>query len=100
MGRSGEKHDIYQYIWQLAGIVGLDPRPLTLRQLLYMVEGKRANDWQMVSAVMALIFNCHKSNETKPREPKDFNPFEYKKEKGREIKSMNELKGLFGAVQK
>ena len=46
--------DIERLIIRLAGIIGVDPGPLTLRQLVQMAEAKRQHDWNIASSVMAL----------------------------------------------
>lgn len=39
-----------------------------------MAEGQRERDWSLLSTLMALIANCHRSSKTKPFNPADFNP--------------------------
>ena len=41
-GRRAEPRvDIWRLIWQLAGVVGLDPGPFTLRELVWMADAKQ-----------------------------------------------------------
>jgi RecB family exonuclease len=54
-------------IWQLAGIVGVAPGPLTLRELIWMVESRRREAWQHTSAVLATLANIHRDPKKKPR---------------------------------
>ncbi len=39
-----------------------------------MAEGKLEYDWSLVSNVMALIANCHRSESQQPFKAEDFNP--------------------------
>ena len=39
-----------------------------------MAEGQREHDWSLLSTLMALTANCHRSSKTKPFKPVDFNP--------------------------
>ena len=44
-----------------------------MRQLVWMTEGRDRYDWSLVSALMALIANCHRSGRTEFKSD-DFNP--------------------------
>lgn len=44
-------------IYELAGVVGVDPGPLTLRELLWMSEGCRRELWSHTSLVCATMMN-------------------------------------------
>ena len=58
-------------------MIPVDPRPLTLRQLLLMVEGTQRARWSRTSAVMALIANVNRdSRRSRPYRPSDFDPYE------------------------
>ena len=46
-----------------------------------MAEGQRERDWSLLSTLMALVANCHRSGKTKPFKPIDFNPTIEKKTK-------------------
>jgi len=63
-------------IWQLAGILGLDPAPLTLRQLVWMVDARRQDQWSHTAAVMALTANVHRNpkRRSQPFSPAEFHP--------------------------
>ena len=39
-----------------------------------MTEGRDRHVWSVVSAIMALMANCHKDSKTKALKPEDFNP--------------------------
>ena len=49
-------------------------KELTLRQLIWMTEGRDRHTWSIASSLMALIANCHKEARGKSFEPDDFNP--------------------------
>jgi hypothetical protein len=48
-----------------------------------MTEGRDRHIWSVVSAMMALIANCHRDNKRSPLEPDDFNPTLTKEERRR-----------------
>ncbi len=39
-----------------------------------MAEGQQERDWSLLSTLMALIANCHRSSKSKAFKPVDFNP--------------------------
>jgi len=39
-----------------------------------MAEGRNENLWQLASAVMALLANCHRDSKKRAFTPDDFNP--------------------------
>ena len=63
-------------IWEIAGIVGVNPEALTLRELLWMVNAKRREAWTHTSSVLATLANIHRDPKKKPRAftSNDFNP--------------------------
>jgi hypothetical protein len=54
----------------------MDPRPLSLRQLVLAVDGRQRHDWAIASAQMALLANCNRDPKRKPApfKPADFDP--------------------------
>jgi len=44
----------------LSGVLGIDPGPWTLRDLVRMHTGFRRDRWGRSASVMSLIANCHK----------------------------------------
>ncbi|XZE17478.1 hypothetical protein SH449x_002730 [Pirellulaceae bacterium SH449] len=50
--------------------------PLTLRELVWMVRGKREHDWGLASHVMALLaeINRDRKKRRRPFRAEDFNP--------------------------
>ena len=61
---------------RLAGIVGVDPGPLTLRQLVRMAEARREHDWSIASSQMAMLAEIHRDRKrrSRPFSPAEFNP--------------------------
>lgn len=41
----------------MAGYIGLDPDPLTLRELVFMVEGKQRQEWEQTAGIISMIQN-------------------------------------------
>lgn len=64
-------------IYNLAGVLGVDPGPLTLRELLWMAEGRGKSVWIHTSSLLAAIWSGN-PNMKKPRlfKPREFNPYE------------------------
>ena len=61
---------------QLAGICGVDPGPLTLRELLWMAEGRGRDAWAHTSSLMALIANATRDpKKGRSFRPDHFNPY-------------------------
>ncbi|RPI60584.1 MAG: hypothetical protein EHM48_06990 [Planctomycetaceae bacterium] len=63
-------------IYRLAGIIGVNPGPLTLRELLWMAEGLGETAWSHTSALLAAVWSGNQ-NMKKPRffAPAEFNPY-------------------------
>ena len=60
----------------MAGSVGVDPGPLTLRQLLWMAEGLGRERWAHTSLLGALIANANRDpKRSRPFRPADFDPY-------------------------
>lgn len=73
-GTAGVPADTWQSLWQLGGRLGIDIRPLTPRQLLWMAQGARTERRQYLAELCALIANCHRSGHQAPFRPEDFLP--------------------------
>jgi hypothetical protein len=66
---------IWRLLWQLAGIVGLNPGPFTLRELVWMADARQTDDWNHTAALLALLANVHRDpRKTHPFQPADFHP--------------------------
>ena len=61
----------------MAGIAGVDPGPLTLRELMWMVDGRREEAWSHTAALMSLQANIHRDRKKRnsPFSPADFHPY-------------------------
>lgn len=54
----------------------MNPDPFTLRELIWMVEGRGKFEWNQTSALMALAVNLMRdTRKGTPVKPADFNPF-------------------------
>tara|TARA_B100000809_G_scaffold166695_1_gene163999 strand:- start:222 stop:503 length:282 start_codon:yes stop_codon:yes gene_type:complete len=62
-------------IFETAGIVGVDPGPFTLAELLIMAEGRQRDMWHHTAQITAIMANIHRGPKTKPFEIHDFHPF-------------------------
>ena len=72
-GRVCEQLD--QFVDELAGIIGIDPGPFTLRQLVVMAEAKSRQAWNHTSAILAMLANVHRdAKKTRAYRPADFHP--------------------------
>ena len=85
-------------IYQIAGAVGVDPGPLTIRELLEMSEGRSRSLWGHTSAIVATILNVNRSKGKAPIRPDAVNPWESRKAGGHRIRitkgNITELKKL------
>ena len=66
-------------------MLGQDPGPYTLAQLLAMARGRQKCQWSQTSAVLAVIANANRDTKRRPDPftPDDFNPFaEYRGPRG------------------
>lgn len=73
-------------IWQLAGFVGVNPGPLTLRELVWMARARAEDNWAHTSTVLAMLANVHRDpKKIRAFTPDDFNPLVRKKSGGRSI---------------
>ena len=83
-------------IWELAGIVGRNPGPLTLRELGWMAEARTDYEWAQTASILALTANCHR-NPKKGRAftPADFHPAKRKRKDVRVPGKIADLKTIF-----
>lgn len=40
-------------------MIGIDPRPFTLRKIIWMAEGKERSEWNRAASIMVKIHNAH-----------------------------------------
>ena len=55
----------------------MDPKPLTLRELIWMADARRRDDWSHTAAMLSLIANAHRNprKRARPYTPAEFHPF-------------------------
>ena len=77
MPGSGDRKNLWwKLVHQCAGIVGVDPGPFSLRELMWMVESKDRGEWGRLSNLMALLANINRDpKKSKVFKPTDFNPY-------------------------
>ena len=58
-------------------MAGVDPGPLTLRELVFMAQARQRSAWERTSWVLALIANVNRDPKRQPRpfRPADFDPY-------------------------
>lgn len=62
-------------IWEWAGAAGLDPRPLSLRQLYWALDGAVRERWNHTAQLLALIANVNRAEGASPYAAADFHPY-------------------------
>lgn len=62
-------------IYQLAGILKMDPSPFTVRELLIMAEAARRDAWDRLSVLLSLVYNAHRGPKAPYLAPEAFNPY-------------------------
>jgi len=64
-------------IWEWAGVCGIDPRPLSLRQLHWAVDGAQKDRWNHTAELLALTANAHRNPEERkqPYTSDEFHPY-------------------------
>ena len=71
----------WRIVWELAGIVGVDPGPLTLRELVWLAEARQREAWSHTSQILAMLYNSHRGKAARAMKPAEFNPFVEKNNK-------------------
>ncbi|MCC6360623.1 MAG: hypothetical protein IT450_17935 [Phycisphaerales bacterium] len=76
-GKPPTSEEAWQAVYEMAGLVGVDPAGLTPGELARMAHGRRLHDWDITSAGMALLANCNRDPKARSKafEPTDFHPF-------------------------
>lgn len=76
----------------MAGVVGIHPGELTLRQLTMMAEGKMARDWDHTAAIISTLININRDpKQGKPVTSNECHPFLSRK--------MKKPKPIQGSIQ-
>lgn len=79
-------------------MIGVDPGPLTLRELLWMSDGRGKHAWSQTCSIVAAIANAFRDpKKSKPIMPDDINPYTIadRRENEIEVTSMSEIRKLF-----
>jgi hypothetical protein len=78
VGHEPQSRRAWRLVWELAGIVGVDPHGLTLRELCAMADGRLRERWNHTAAVLAMLANAHRDQRRRaePFGVADFHPFE------------------------
>lgn len=61
-------------IFEIAGILGVDPMPFTLRELGWMIKARQKDVWDKVSNIMACALNANPFLKQQYK-ASDLNPF-------------------------
>ena len=65
-------------IYELAGLIGIDPGPYSLRQLVWMWEAKRDENWTVMSVAVSWLINTRPRQDKRKRKivkPEHINPY-------------------------
>jgi hypothetical protein len=64
-------------------MIGVEPGPLTLRELFWMVDGRGRQAWAHTALICSVLANCNRDPKKRPRpfSPAEFNPYMRKKHK-------------------
>lgn len=65
----------WQVVYQLAGVAGVNPGPMTLRELGWMSEGRDRTQWRHTSAILAQVVNSNPYRKGKPVKRSDLDPY-------------------------
>jgi hypothetical protein len=52
--------------WRLGGVIGIDPRPFSLRELWRMFRGRQDHDLDMQATLLVELFNAWRSEDDDP----------------------------------
>lgn len=83
----------WEAIYRCAGIVGIDPGPLTLRELAAMAEARTLADWEHTSSLLAHMLNVRAGKVVSS--PNEYNPYK-PAPKLRKIKAGEAANLIFG----
>lgn len=56
--------------------MGISPDGFTLRELLWMAEGRQRDAWNHTAQVLAMLYNAFRSRGSRALGPRDFHPFD------------------------
>ena len=81
--------DPWRLVYQIAGAVGVDPGPLTIRELVDMSEGKSRSLWAHTSAQLAMLANVNRRKGQRAIRPEELDPWHQAKKKRRQLTAAN-----------
>lgn len=88
-------------MYQLAGIAGVDPGQRSLRELVWMVEARRIDDWNHTAAQICWLVRMNVGKKASRVQPKHFHPFAGTMKAARRVLSKQEayqrLNAMVGA---
>lgn len=75
-------------IYHCAGVLGVDPSPFTLGELLFMAEARDRTIWNHTAALMMTLANIHRDprQRRKPYAMEEFHPYMQGEKKVPEVK--------------
>ena len=90
--------DVEKLVYELAGHVGVDPRRLTLRRLMWMAEARSRGRWDHTAHMLAMLANT-RFGAKESLSPRQFHPFYARAEQAEKLspkESVALLARLFG----
>ena len=94
-GDRGGAERRWRFLWELAGIVGVEPGRLTLRELLWMLDGRKREAWNHTAQLLAMVYNAHRDGKTRAVKPAEFHPMAGRRTELPKIKDLSILKQVF-----
>ena len=64
----------YQSCYELAGIIGVDPRQFTLRKLVWMSQAYERSEWNRAATIVVKLHNTHVTSESQLIKFQDVHP--------------------------
>lgn len=76
--------------------MGVNPGPLTLRELIWMADAKGRDEWNRTAALLSLFANAYRDpKKGRVFKPADFNPYGEEKIVPKKVKDLSILKAVF-----
>jgi len=89
-------------------MLGIDPSPYTLREMVWMLKGKRIHDWGQTGSIVAIIANANRNPKRRraPYQIADFVPTDlrryFRQPRGLRMTrgTLHAMKGMFKSGRK
>lgn len=83
-------------IYELAGNIGLNPGPYTMRELFWMNDGRNKSEWARTALIACLLANPNRDTKkhSKPFTPDEFNPYAPKRKESLQVVSASQAAAL------